>query len=219
MSRDRAEHLAGHGDRPPRSVRYSPRSGETVSPSRSLTMATTWPSGRTTHSYSGAIVRSVLLWKSLVRAAADHVVQIAPPMPPFTHHGEETPVAQELRIDVVLDLVGQAAGLATFRADDVELPVLPRHRLVGDQRAVGIERRSAERPGRADQRPRLGADGAAHQEPLAALAPDEGERAPVGAHHRRVTAVDRGRAAGGEHRDPPRSRTPDGRRPRAGEGR
>ena len=123
-------------------------------------------------------------------------------MTSFTHHGEETPVAQELRIDVVLDLVGQAAGLAPVGPGDVELPILPRHRLVGDQGAVRVECRSAERPGGADQRPRLGADGTAHQEPLVALVSDEGERAPVGAHDRRVTAVDRGRAAGGEHRDP-----------------
>ncbi len=46
---------------------YRPRSGETVSPSRSLTMATTWPSGRGAHSYSGAMVRTVLLWKNRVR--------------------------------------------------------------------------------------------------------------------------------------------------------
>src|SRR4051812_33650515 len=53
-----------------RSTRYTPRSGDTVSPSRSATIKTRRPSGDGTHTYSGAIVRTVLLWNRRVRVDA-----------------------------------------------------------------------------------------------------------------------------------------------------
>ena len=52
-----------------RSVRYRCLCGVTVSPSRSATISTLEPSGDAAHSYSGAIVRTELLWKSRVRVA------------------------------------------------------------------------------------------------------------------------------------------------------
>ena len=53
-----------------RSIKYTPRSGDTVSPSRSAAIRTFVPSGLGVHEYSGAMVRTVLLWKRRVRVIA-----------------------------------------------------------------------------------------------------------------------------------------------------
>ncbi len=50
--------------------------------------------------------------------------------------GEQPRVGEELRQDVVLNLTSHARFVRTVATDDEDLPVLARHHLKGDARAV-----------------------------------------------------------------------------------